>query len=112
MNGPEIHPAVDAGKIRARAKAEAWHEGVDKALKSANALAAQYEKEDRRRANRALLLRAALVAAWVAGIWTAWGFDYISVQLAVVLESAGLIWLAVWLGAWMQYRFCKAGVLR
>lgn len=112
MNGPEIHPAVDAGKVRARCNAEAWHNGVSKAIHSAAVLAEEYERKERRRVNRALLIRAAVVVAWVAGLWTAEAFNYISVPLAVAFEAAGLIWFAVWFGAWLQYRFCKEGLLR
>lgn len=118
MEMPEIHPAVEAGNVRARravsvrCDVESARATGERLRKSIVDLATYYEVKERRRVNRALLIRAAVLLAWVAGLWTAQAFDYISVELAVALEAGGLIWFSVWLGAWLQLRFCKEGLLK
>ena len=90
----EIHPAVEAGNVQKRRGFTEMHQA-----------AKAYKK-----ATRALLIRALVVAALVAG-WVALAFDLVSWQIAIPFEVIAAVWLSFWAGAWVQFRFCKGGLL-
>lgn len=94
MNTPEINPAVEAGNVQARRGAESV---VD------------YRKI-RRKATRALLIRALSAVAAVAGLWLAQRANLIAWQLAVPLQTAVMVWFAVWFGGYMQFMWCREGL--
>ena len=91
----EIHPAVEAANVQKR-----------RAFTEKNQAASAYKK-----ATRALLIRAWFVAALVAGCWLALIFDLVAWQIALPFEILAVVWLAFWAGAWVQFRFCKGGLL-
>ncbi len=96
MSIPEIHPAVEAGNVQARCDADT---------------VTDYRKT-RRTATRQLLIRAAVAVAIAFGLWLALRAGLIAWQLAVPCQSAALIWFAVWFGAWLQFMWCKEGLLQ
>lgn len=96
MDTPEINPAVEAGNVQARRGAESV---VD------------YRKI-RRTATRTLLIRALTAVGIVAGLWLAQRADLIAWQLAVPCQTATMVWFAVWFGAWLQFMWCKEGLMQ
>lgn len=72
-------------------------------------------KEDNRRARKAdrrmLFVTAAVVASWVlVSVLGACG--HISEAMAEFLATLAGVALAIWLGAWIQFRFCKEGLMK
>lgn len=93
MSIPEIHPAVDAAKIRARRDAETA------------------KKQSRKKATRVLLLRAIIASSVAAACLLFAIFDLMAWALAVPLIAIAGVWLSVWFGAWLQFRFAEGGLL-
>ncbi len=72
-------------------------------------------KEDNRRARRAdrRMFRAfaAVVVSWVLVIVLS-ACGQISKALAEFLATWAGVTLAIWLGAWIQFRFCREGLMK
>lgn len=72
-------------------------------------------KEDNRRARRAdrrmFRVFAAVVASWVLFIVLS-ACGQITEALAEFLSAWSCAVLAIWLGAWIQFRFCKEGLMK
>ncbi len=64
-----------------------------------------------RKANKALVKRATIAVVLCAILVLAQFLNLIDWHLAVPIMCATMIWIAVWFGAWLQYRFCKGGLL-
>ena len=63
-----------------------------------------------RKANKALVKRATIAVVLCAVLVVAQIFGLINWQLSVPIMAAAMTWVAVWFGAWLQYRFCRGGV--
>lgn len=66
----------------------------------------------RRTATRTLLIRALSAVAIVFGLWLAQRADLIAWQLAAPCQTATMVWFAVWFGAWLQFMWCKEGLMQ
>lgn len=64
-----------------------------------------------RKANKALIKRAVIAVMLCAVLLLAQFFNLIDWHLAVPIMCATMIWVAVWFGSWLQFRFCKGGLL-
>ncbi len=93
MNIPEIHPAVDAGSILARRDARAA------------------EKLRCKKANRALRLRSIIACSVSVACLVFALFDLMAWALAFPITLIACVWLSVWVGAWLQFRFAEGGLL-
>lgn len=89
----EIHPAVDATRVQARREAK---------------VAAI---ENRKKANQALQVRAVAAAIAVAVLCLLGGVGLMSWVLALPLILTTGFWIAIWFGAWLQYRYAYGGGL-
>lgn len=113
MNGPEIHPAVDAKNIQAKRNAEAFSAATREAVANATAFAEVLKHRKRKRATIALVIRVVVAIALNAAVcllskadwWEFW-------ELGLWALATINIWLAIWAGAWVQFMWCKEGVLR
>lgn len=76
------------------------------------ALNAKRRNKHRKKATRAFLIRA--VIAWVVFglLWLAMGLDLIIWQIALPLECGALLYFMGWFGAWVQFMWCRKGLLR
>ena len=111
-NGPEIHPAVEAGNPQRQRNAEAFSEATQKALASAGALAEVYKRKKQKKATLAMLLRLAVAVALCALVVVLKQCGHVSAEVAFVSLLILEGWAMVWVGAWMQFMWCKEGVLR
>ena len=68
-------------------------------------------KAKRDRATRTLLSRVGSAAIVCLGLWLAGKFELMNVSLVLCLYAAIFSWLCVWIGAWIQFMFCKGGLL-
>lgn len=69
------------------------------------------QAKKRRRANMTFIVRVLAVVLLGVALWAAHLFDLIAGQLAFGVMCAGLTWLAFWAGAWVQFMWCKGGLL-
>ena len=65
----------------------------------------------RKKATCTLLTRAGISALICAGLWLAGKFDLMNVHLILCLYAAIFSWLCIWVGAWIQFMWCKGGLL-
>lgn len=102
-----IEMKADQAKIKAKNKAEA-----EKAAQEAR-------EEERRRAAHAkrnkathrMVTRLAITLALVAGLWLSGKFGLIAEQLIVWMYGAAGSWFTYWLGAYVQFMWCKGGYM-
>ena len=64
----------------------------------------------KRKANKALAKRVVIALVVCAVLTLAQIAGLIDWHLSVPIMAAAMIWVAVWSGAWIQYRFCKGGL--
>ena len=69
------------------------------------------KKAKRHQATKKMLTRVGAVVLICAGLWLAGKFNLINTTLVLVLYAALFMWLAYWLGAFVQFMFCKGGLL-
>ena len=82
-------------------------------------LAYEARLEDRKRAIKArrdkatktLLIRTGVSAAICAGLWLAGKFGLMNTTLILCLYAAIFSWLCLWIGAYIQFMWCKGGLL-
>lgn len=92
-----------------------------KALDSAEIerAAAEEKQAERKRAAKAkrakatytLLTRVGSAALVCLLLWLAGKFDLMNDNLVLCLYAAIFSWLCIWIGAWVQFMFCKGGLL-
>lgn len=68
-------------------------------------------KAKRVKATRTLLTRAAGAALVCLALWLAGKFDLMNDNLVLCLYAAIFSWLCIWVGAWIQFMWCKGGLL-
>ena len=109
QNGPEIHPAVEAGNPERQRHAEAFSESTKKALASAGALAEVYKRRKKKKATITMLLRVmtAIALSVLAVVLKQCG--HVSAEVAFVSLLILEAWAMLWLGAWVQFMWGKWG---
>ena len=112
MNGPEIHPAVDAKTIQAQRNAEAFSEATRRAVANATAFAEVLKQHRRKRAVIALVIRVMTVVAIDAFVCLCSAKHWMVAEVSIALLGTAHVWLSVWAGAWVQYMWGRDGVLR
>lgn len=116
MKGPEIHPAVDADLKKARELAEAQQREAEKALRRRRLRELVEEEAKLKKADTSitlkLILKLILTVAIVTGLELALSFNLMAWILVVPLEIVALLWLGVYFGAWLQFRFGKGRLLK
>ena len=68
-------------------------------------------KAKRDKATRTLLSRVGSAAGVCLGLWLAGKFELMNLHLILCLYAAIFSWLCIWIGAWVQFMFCKGGLL-
>lgn len=66
----------------------------------------------RNKATKKLLTRTGIVILITLGLWLAGKFGLINATLVMCLTAAMFMWLAYWAGAWVQFMWCKGGLLK
>lgn len=102
-----IEMKADKAKAEAKNRAEAdrvAHEARQEERKRS----AQVK---RKKAAVALLARVAFAVLLVVSVWAAGKFGLVAEQLTVWLYAAIGSWLAYWFGAFVQFMYCKGGLL-
>lgn len=76
------------------------------------AMNAKRKNAPRKKATRAFLLRA--IPAWllVIALWAAVALDFTDWFYVWYWQVAAMLWFMGWLGAWIQFMFCKEGLLK
>ncbi len=108
QNGPEIHPAVEAGNP----KRQTFSEATQRAVASAGALAEVVKRRNRKKATLAMLLRLVVAIALCALVVVLRQCGHVSVEVAFVGILLLDAWAMLWIGAWVQLMWCKEGLLR
>lgn len=88
----EIHPAVEANNVNKRRK-----------LTVVNS---------RRKACKSIIIRAVVALALIVALYVAPAVGLMSWALSSLLITATGVWIAVWVGAWMQFMWGKEGLLK
>ena len=109
QNGPEIHPAVEAGNPN---RQRTFSEAAQKAVASAGALSGLAHRRKRKRATIAMLLRLAVAVALSVLLVVLRACGHVSAEVGfvglLVLEG----WAMLWVGAWLQFMWCKEGLMK
>ena len=109
---PEIHPAVDADVINAQ---KLWQQEQEEIRLTRKRLAEAKKIRVQKRlkySTRSLIWKALAVIAIVALLSIFTGVGFISTPFANFLKLTVLYWLAIQLGAWLQYVFCERGYMK
>lgn len=112
MNGPEIHPAVDAKTVQAQRNAEAFSEATRRAVASATAFAEVLKRHRRKRAVIALVIRVLTVIALDALVCLCSAKGWMVTEVGIAILTTTHVWLSIWVGAWVQFMWGRDGVLR
>ena len=108
MTDYEIHPAVDASIIAAKRKKE------ERRLARARFAAAERDRIAKRfRVTlRPVVWRVAICFVVLMALGVCLGLELMKASLVNFLTSAALFWLAIQLGAWLQYVLCERGYMK
>ena len=90
---------------------------------AANGQTAQAEAVERKRtvtkeqlakqaAIRSLLIRCAVVVGIFLALWLFQVWGLIAMELALAAGTCALVWICIWFGAWIQFAWCKGGLLK
>lgn len=112
MKGPEIHPAVDANNVQAQRNAEAFSEATKRAVSEATAFAEVVKRRRCKRATLALLARVVVAIALEILVIVLRKQELMAPEVAIFSLAAITSWLALWVGAWLQYMWGKEGLLK
>ena len=99
--------------INARAAMNRENEAKRAKLAEEAEIASRWAKHSRavRKANKALIKRAVVAVVLCAVLTLALFLGLVDWHLSVPIMGAVLVWLAVWFGSWIQFRFCRGGLL-
>ena len=64
----------------------------------------------RHKATRAMLVRFVTFVALCVSLWLIGKFELMNVNLIMCVYAAAFSWLCLWLGAWIQFMWCKGGL--
>lgn len=108
----EIHPAVDADVIRANREKQ-----QRLALRQARRQRMNQEYKDRvigraKATVDSILMKSVGVAVLMILMGILLAFDLISLPFVNFIASFALYWLAICIGAWLQYLFCERGYMK
>ena len=112
MNGPEIHPAVDANNVQAQRNAEAFSEATKRAVAEATAFAEVVKRRRCKRATLALITRSLVAIALGILIIVLRKHDHLTPEVAIWAFGSLACWFTLWVGAWMQFMWGKEGLLK
>lgn len=112
MNGPEIHPAVDAANVQAQRNAEAFSEATQRAVAEATVLAELVKIRRCKRATLALLIRVAVAVSLSFCLVMCTKYELMAGDVCIFFIVALASWLCIWVGAWMQFMWGKEGLLK
>lgn len=68
-------------------------------------------KAKRNKATMTLLTRAVVSALICLALWLAGKFGLMNATLILCLYAAIFSWLCIWIGAYIQFMWCKGGLL-
>lgn len=64
----------------------------------------------RHKATRTMLSRIGCAVLACLALWVAGKFELMNTNLVLGLYAAIFAWLCLWIGAWVQFMFCKGGL--
>lgn len=96
---------------RAAQNRETEERRANLALDAERVQQAIHQSVKRRRAIRRVLVNVLGALMLIIGLLFAFRGALISVQLAAPLMQLACVWAAIWIGAFLQHRFCKGGLL-
>ena len=102
-----INANAEEANVRAQEEARATYDAHEQRLADKKLVA----KMRRQKATRTLILRIAIAVVLCVGLWLAKTAGLVVVDFALLVVSAIFAWLAFWLGAWVQFVWCKGGLL-
>lgn len=102
-----INTNAEEATARAQKEAEAVQEAQEQRLADKRLVA----KMRRQRATRTLIVRTIIAAALIVGLCLANDAGLVVADFAVIVISAIFSWIAFWFGAWVQFVWCKGGLL-
>lgn len=102
-----INNHSEEATVRAQEEAKAAQEAQEQRLADKKLVAHMR----RQRATRTLVLRTLIAAMLIVGLCLAKNAGLVVADFALVVISAIFAWLAFWLGAWVQFVWCKGGLL-
>lgn len=111
-NGPEIHPAVEAGNPQRQRNAETFSDATRRAVASAGALSEVSKHRKKKKATIAMLLRLVVAIALSVLLVVLRACGHVSAEVTFVGLLILEAWAMLWVGAWVQFMWCKKGVLR
>ena len=75
---------------------------------------AERRREARAKRNKAtwtMMTRTGVAAVIATGLWVAGRYCMIDANLVMALVAAIIAWICFWLGAWIQFMWCKGGLM-
>lgn len=92
-------------------KATERQAAADAIAKQANANQVTRTAATRRKATKRVAGRLLICAVIWLTMLVAVLFNLIHLALAVTIAAGSMVWASYWLGAWVQYMYCKGGLL-
>lgn len=108
MSEYQAQEALNARAAQNRELDERRAKMVEEAEKAQQAARASIS---RRRAARRLILRSLIVLALIVGLRLAADAGLLTMTLALPVMLLAGVWLAFWVGAYVQLMYCKGGLL-
>lgn len=91
----------------------------DKINENAERVAAAHREEQLRRhqakhqkANKQILIRIAIAVVLTVALYLAAKLGLVVRGLSITLIPAVFVWLAFWVGAWVQFAWCRGGLMK
>lgn len=64
----------------------------------------------RHKATRTMLIRFVTFAVLCTSLWLVGKFELMNANLIMCVYAAAFSWLCLWIGAWVQFMWCKGGL--
>ncbi len=108
----DIFDAIKENAARAAARAE--QEAAELKIKQAAAQEARKREALKKRKDATVAWATRVIAAAVLGVVLVLfeAFGLVNTDLTVCLICAVFVWMAFWTGAWVQFRWCRGGLLK
>lgn len=103
MNGPEIHPAVDANNVQAQRNAKAFSEATKRAVAEATAFAEMVNRRNRKKATTTVIRRTALVTALITLVCQLCKHGLMDGELTLFTIIILCAMLLLWFGAYVEF---------
>lgn len=107
----ELFETINSNAEEAAARARVDADMLQKIEEARAADKKLVTKMRHRRATRTLVFRLVIAAALIISVGWAARSGYVVTDFAVVVISMVFSWFSFWFGAWVQFVWCKGGLL-